>query len=317
MQNEFDSSAKTIERDVKNIKSFLHNQNYYEDEIKIENGKYYLDSNDNQIGLANKHLLAIAKVLIGSRAFKKAKLKQMLQALNRMYDSNQTRGSSSLLDLVKNELFNYKAAQSEFKVDKIKKREIYFNSNSESEGLADKIWNLNKAARENRMVKLKYQKENASEKKIREVKPLGVIFSEYYFYLITYWEEEKKEIPYRLDRIEDYELGDRGDFKIEYTDKLKEGEFNNQLPYMIPGSPYKLKFKYDGPSLSAVVNKLPSTEKIEDKDDYYLITARVRSRYGAKMMLLSQQDNIEVVEPEELRTEMKETIKQMYQRYQD
>ncbi len=85
---------------------------------------------------------------------------------------------------------------------------------------------------------------------------------------------------------------------------------------MIAGETYKLKFRYFGPSLSAVVNKFPSTEKIIKKEDYYLIEAKVNGGFGVKMFLMSQMNYIEVIAPKKLRDDIKETIDKMQQRYQ-
>lgn len=85
---------------------------------------------------------------------------------------------------------------------------------------------------------------------------------------------------------------------------------------MYPGKLMKIKFKFWGDSIKAVLDRLPTAKIINKKDGKYIIEAEVFGK-GIKMWLLSQGDNLEVLEPEEFREEMNQTIKNMIGHYKN
>ena len=70
----------------------------------------------------------------------------------------------------------------------------------------------------------------------RRVKPVGIMFSEYYFYLTAFLEDKDTfENPddlfptiYRIDRIRNVQLLDEH-FKVPYKDRFQEGEFRKRV----------------------------------------------------------------------------------------
>ena len=82
---------------------------------------------------------------------------------------------------------------------------------------------------------------------------------------------------------------------------------------MTAGKHMKIKFKYSG-LLEAILDRLPTAEVIEQKDDYYIIQAEVYG-LGIKMWILSQGDRIEVIKPESFRESIRKTIKNMVEKY--
>ena len=62
--------------------------------------------------------------------------------------------------------------------------------------LLTKIWDLSELIRNREILQVKYIKANGEEV-IRKIKPVSIIFSEYYFYLIAYFKDLDSPIVYR------------------------------------------------------------------------------------------------------------------------
>lgn len=138
----------------------------------------------------------------------------------------------------------------------------------------------------------------------RLVKPVGIMFSEFYFYLTAFIEgidknaefENKDDLfptIYRIDRIISYRILDEH-FTILYKDRFQEGEFRKRIQFMYGGALQRIKFKYFGPSIEAVLDKLPTAEAIQQSDGSFLVTAEVFGK-GIDMWLRSQGDKVEVL----------------------
>ena len=99
---------------------------------------------------------------------------------------------------------------------------------------------------------------------------------------------------FRVDRISNLvELEDN--FKIENKNRFEEGEFRKRVQFMYSGELQKVKFKYSGPSLEAILDRLPTAEIKESKAGYSIIEAEAYGS-GIFMWLKSQGDMIEVLE---------------------
>ena len=153
-----------------------------------------------------------------------------------------------------------------------------------------------------RTVILKWTKDGAIVK--RRVKPVAIMFSEYYFYLTAFIEDEDVKADfdviddafptiYRIDRIAGYKVLDK-QFKIPYGNRFKEGEFRKRIQFMYGGKLQKVKFKYKGTSVEAVLDRLPTAKILEEKDGVYTISAEVFGK-GIDMWLRSQGDMVEVI----------------------
>ena len=121
-----------------------------------------------------------------------------------------------------------------------------------------------------------------------------MMFSEYYFYLLAYIkgireEKSKKLNPtiYRIDRIQDVKVLDEH-FNIPYSEKFEEQRFRDSAPLMFGGDMHRLKFWYSGPSLEAVLDKIPTTRVIKEEDGRWLLSAEVIGD-GAEMWMRGQE----------------------------
>ena len=136
----------------------------------------------------------------------------------------------------------------------------------------------------------------------RRVKPVGIMFSEYYFYLTAFLEgKESFENPddlfptiYRIDRIRAFRVLDEH-FVVPYKDRFQEGEFRKRVQFMYGGKLERIKFKYTGPSIEAVLDRLPTAQIVERGEAGWIVTAEVFGK-GIDMWLGSQGELVELME---------------------
>ena len=298
LSDKFGVSNKAIQRDINDLRSYFSEFHTYDLSAEIVYNRKkdgYVLKRDESSWLDKKEILAISKVLLESRAFMKDELNQLL---NKLVISSAPSDREKIKEVIKNEKFHY-------------------NSINNKKSLFNIIWSLSQAIRDKKPIEIDYKKEYCSEITKRKLKPVGLMFSEFYFYLIAYISDRDYDFPtvYRLDRIKNYQINEQEDsFKVPYVDRFKEGEFRKRVQFMYPGELMKIKFKFWGNSLEAVLDRLPTAEVIEEKDDCHIIEAEVYGQ-GIKMWLLSQGKQLEVLEPKELREELKKEITEMIKNY--
>lgn len=120
------------------------------------------------------------------------------------------------------------------------------------------------------------------------------MFSEYYFYLTAFLEDKTNfENPddsyptiYRVDRIKAFKVLDEH-FSIPYAGRFEEGEFRKRVQFMYGGKLQQIRFKYTGPSIEAVLDRLPTAEIIQQDDEGWVVSAEVFGK-GIDTWLRSQ-----------------------------
>ena len=275
LANEFNVDEKTIQRDIGTLRNYFSEENG--SEIKYSKSKkgYYLE-NSGEDTFSNEEILAISKIILESRAFNKDETQKLIDKL-----SNQLSGNDRevVKELISNEKFNYIPLQ-------------------HGERLLTNIWNLAQSIKNQEWLCLNYTTKEKKDRKYN-VKPLSIMFSEYYFYLIAYI-ENKEEYPaiLRIDRITEIKNTNKK-FKIAYSEKFKDGEFRKYIQFMHTGPLTKIKFKYKG-YLEYVLDKFP-TAKVLDKEiietknssfTVYTVVIEVYGSFGAEMWLKSQGDYV-------------------------
>lgn len=164
---------------------------------------------------------------------------------------------------------------------------------------------------EHKKLRITYGRLTNSEEKKRVVHPVGILFSDFYFYLAAFIPEKETKNPtiYRIDRLKDYQVLDET-FKIPYSGRFEEGEFRKRIQFMYGGDLQTITFRYFGESPEAIFDRFPTAELKEHNSDGYIFRAEVFGR-GIKPWLLSQADKIELLKPLELRNEMIDLLNNM------
>ncbi|MBQ3545016.1 MAG: WYL domain-containing protein [Lachnospiraceae bacterium] len=230
--------------------------------------------------LTNSEILALCKILLESRAFKK---EEMTSLLDKLISSCVPESNQKLVrELIRNEAFHYVEPR-------------------HKSSFVNNMWNIGQAIQNYQYIEIDYYRLKDKNIVKRKIKPLAIMFSEYYFYLTAFIDDEKVKkdfdviddvFPtiYRIDRIKKFKVLDEK-FHIPYSNRFEEGEFRKKVQFMYGGKLQKVKFKYVGSDIDAVLDRLPTAKIISEEDGAYTVSAEVFGK-GIDMWLRSQGDNI-------------------------
>ena len=288
----FGCSLRSIQRDIEDLRSFLHEQNeatgIVQDLVYNQKlGAYQLVPPSRNL-LSNEEVFATLKILLESRAFTK---KELYPIIDKLIDccipkTEQQRVS----ELIGNEKLLYVEPQHK---DKFLK----------------KMWELSGAVREQQEVTITYRRTDGVQVQ-RTVQPVGIMFSEFYFYLIAFltpkdkqkvkFEIENDPFPtiYRIDRIKGFTVTDKH-FAVPYAKRFEEGEFRKRIQFMYGGHLQRLSFYFKGSCYEYILDRLPTAKVVQEDEKGTLIEAEVFGK-GIDIWLKSQGELIEVVSRQEL-----------------
>lgn len=306
--NRFGVDERSIQRDIDDIRAFLEDQ---KTERSTESREIIYDrvhkgftmTGADGSAMTNSEILAVSKILLESRAFSK---KEMDSLLGKMVEGCvPLRNMKLVSDLIANEKYHY-----------VELSHPSYDGNS--------LWNLGVAVRNHNLLEICYHKTEAENECVRRmIEPVGIVFSEYYFYLNAFLVEKdangkyahKYSYPavFRVDRITSIrETGEK--FKVSYNGRFEEGEFRKRVQFMYSGELMRVKFRFYGGSAEAVLDRLPTAKIVSKQPEWYEIEAEVFGK-GIMMWLLSQGEKVEVLSPEWLREEVKGKLEKMVERY--
>lgn len=301
--NKFKINERTFYRYIKEIKDFVSeeskdsNGELIGEEVIVEKDGYILKGKHSK-NLNEKEVLGISKVLLESRGFVKDEMKGIL---NNLLDNCVCEDKENIKFIIGNELINYVSPQHGLV-------------------LLDKLWQISNAIKKQKILEIGYCKLGIDGKMKEEISkriiyPQGLLFSEYYFYLIGFIEGRSDEYPtiFRVDRIKELVITDKK-FKVDHSKRFQDGEFRKLIQFMQAGELERIKFRFTGGSIEAVLDKLPNAKIIKEKQGEYIVDTKVFGR-GIKMWLLSQGDSVEVLSPKKFRGEIIENIEKMRRLY--
>ncbi len=278
--------ARTIQRDIDDIRTFLDNArdkdviNHVVYDRKL---KSYKLEESYSTQFSNSEVLAICKILLASRAFIKEEIDDMLDKM--ITNCVPKQNKKYIKELISNELFHYVELQH---------KTSFMNT----------MWEIGEAINQCNMIEISYERKYKPALIKRKVKPVALLFSEYYFYLTAYIDdseiaaklkEKRESFPtiYRIDRIKSFKILDQK-FKIPYADRFEEGEFRKRIQFMQGGKLTKIKFKYKGASLDAILDRLPTAVILDEDADGVIIKVEGFGK-GIEMWLRSQGNLVEIL----------------------
>ena len=126
---------------------------------------------------------------------------------------------------------------------------------------------IGQAAQNHQVMETEYERLKKPKLECRWVQPVGIMFSKCYFCLTAFLRNKATfgspddlfPTIYRIDRIKSFCVLDEY-FKVPYKDRFQEGEFRKQVQFMYGRKLERIKFKYNGPSIEAVLDRLPTAE---------------------------------------------------------
>ena len=278
LADEYEVSTKSITRNINDLKAFLadHRELVGNTELQYSHqDKCYRLHMDEF--LSNKELFSLVEVMIGARAFSKLELLALTDKLKRF---TTTEDRPKLNELIRKELYHY----NEVKHD--------------CDSVQDNLWQLVNCINEHREISIEYYKMDRSYVTHR-LRPASVMFADHYFYLIAFRAEDAENMPryFRVDRIK-HITEHRKRFTGQDAPSFDEGLLRQRSLFMWPGELRTIRFEFTGPSVQAVLDKLPTAKIIERTGGKYLIEAEVYGD-GIKMWLLSQGAWVKVIRPAE------------------
>ena len=235
-------------------------------------------------GLTNGEILAVCKILLESRSMCRG---EMLPILDKLVDC-----------CVPEE--NKRAVQRMIGNEKL----LYIEPHH-GRPVLQGLWELGQAVQQKRVLEIEYRKLKGQETVKRTVEPVGILFSEYYFYLAAYirdidrkqaFENPDDLYPtiYRIDRIQSFQVLPEH-FTPAYASRFQEGEFRRRVQFMYGGRLQKIRFKYTGSSIEAVLDRLPTAQIVETDEDGWVVSAEVFGK-GIDMWLRSQGQMIQTLQ---------------------
>lgn len=276
LAQEFQVSERSIQRDIEDLRCFLQEKYLNQDIVYSKKlGGYYL-AEDESLKFTDEETLATIKILLESRSLTKQEMFPILEKL--LSNCVSKEHVPMIRKLITSEQFFY--------VEPHHGKSILSN-----------LWKLGQAITRQNKIRIEYLRLKDKAVVSREVEPVGIMFSEYYFYLTAYisnqkartdFENPKDRFPtiYRIDRIASLEILS-SHFQVPYLKRFQEGEFRKRIQFMYGGSLQTVQFRYSGLSVEAVLDRLPTAEILEEKEGTYLIRAEVFGK-GIDMWLRSQ-----------------------------
>lgn len=293
LAEEYHVSVKSISRDIADLQAFLADHRELTGNAELRYSRQdrcyslYMDE-----FLADKELFALVEIMIGARAFSRMELLSLVDKLERFAaPADRPR----MKDLIRRELYHY----TEVKHD--------------CESVQETLWKLISCISERKEITISYYRMDRHQVEHR-IQPASIMFADYYFYLIAF--KTEKDVPsgptyFRVDRIT--HMTEHRNRLVE-PQEFDEGLLRKRSLFMFPGRLWTIRFEFSGPSVQAVLDKLPTAHIIERSGGKYLIEAEVYGD-GIKMWLLSQGPWVIVVAPGEFADEMRRTLEEALVNY--
>ncbi|MBU5432191.1 YafY family protein [Intestinimonas sp. MSJ-38] len=276
----FHVTERSIQRDIEALRCFFAEEGLLQDVVYDKKARGYRMENPALRTLENSEILAVCKILLESRSMRRDEMFPILDKLIACCVPERNR--KAVQELLANEKYHY-----------IEPRH--------GQPVLNGMWELGQAIQNHQIIEIEYERLKEPRLVKRKVKPVGIMFSEYYFYLTAFLEDKESfENPddlfptiYRIDRIRSFRVTEEH-FAVPYKDRFQEGEFRKRVQFMYGGKLEHIKFKYTGPSIEAVLDRLPTAEIVEQDEDGWLVTAEVFGK-GIDMWLRSQGENIQTI----------------------
>lgn len=304
----FGIDERSVQRDIDDIRAFLGERAAESGDRRTvvydRQQKGFLLSSCQSPLMTNSEILAVSKILLESRAFTKAEMSLILDKL--ISGCVPQKNMKLVSDLLANEKFHYVEL-------------------TNPAGIQDKLWDIGNDIQQRRLMEIRYQRQGAGQSAVcRVIEPVSILFSEYYFYLNAYIVEpdelgrylHKYDYPaiFRIDRIDTYRLLEQT-FSLPYANRFQEGEFRKRIQFMYAGCLQTIRLRYTGSSVDAILDRLPTAKIISQEKTGCLMEAEVYGN-GIVMWLLSQGDKVEVLAPQQLRSEMRQILLKTLKQYQ-
>ena len=278
----FHVTERSIQRDIEALRCFFAEEGLAQNVVYDKQIHGYRMEAPAFRTLENSETLAVCKILLESRSMRRDEMFPILDKLIACCVPEQNR--RAVQELLANEKHHYIEPH-------------------HGKPVLTGMWDLGQAIQNHQMVEIEYERLKEPRLVTRKVKPVGIMFSEYYFYLTAFLEDKDHfENPddlfptiYRIDRIRSCRVLDEH-FSVPYKDRFQEGEFRKRVQFMYGGKLQTIRFRYSGMSVESVLDRLPTAKILSEENGVYTIEAETFGK-GIEMWLRSHGDTVEIIQP--------------------
>ena len=273
LAQQFHVTERSVQRDMESLRCFFAEQGLRQDIVYDKAAKGYRLESPACSLLNNSEILAVCKILLESRSMRKDEMLPILDKL--IACCVPERSKRAVTELLANEKYHYVEPH-------------------HGQHLLPGLWEIGQAVQNHQVMEIEYERLKEPRLVRRRVLPVGIMFSEDK----TDFDNPDDLFPtiYRIDRIQDFKVLDEH-FKVPYKDRFQEGEFRKRVQFMYGGKLERIRIKYTGPSIEAVLDRLPTAEIIAQDENGWTVEAEVFGK-GIEMWIKSQGNCIKYVEEE-------------------
>lgn len=278
---EYKINSRTFDRDISDIRYVLSELHEQDELIYDRNDKCYYLSRGGQQDFTGMDVMALLKVLLGSRALCHDEMMGMVDAIRSLLPYEDRK---ELYHAIEDELKNY--------IEPL-----------HGKSLLKLQWELNRCIIEKQKIQIIYTKVNGKQIE-RDVLPVNIVFAEFYFYLVAFRDEMEYEYPafFRLDRIESFRiLGKVGENPL-YTN-FRYSDMRSAVQFMYAGELFNIKLRCKRQALEAVLDRVPKFEILRENEEDILLMVTAFGE-GFIRWVAMQGDKVEIISPMELRKRM-------------
>ena len=291
LAQEFAVSEKTIQRDFSLLRDILSSHPDFGGDLLYsrKTNKYSLSSK----AVFNKRdILVISKILLENRALNRPEIDSLLKNLLVLVPRDDQK---EIEKIIGSEKLNYAPL-------------------ADQQNRIEKIWNLSEAILHEQVLDIVYQKPYSESSKRQTILPVSLYYDSHYFYLVVYQLKHATYITLRVDRIQSWSLSDIEKPSISYRDKFRDGDIRNERVDAFIGKKISIEIEYlYDPTI--VTDQFPNA-KIVGKNGYWThFQFESQHTPGLKRWLLGQGEAVTVLSPRILVEDMKQTVKEMIDKY--
>lgn len=251
-----------------------------------------------------------------SRLFEKS---EVLMLCNAIHSSHfiSSRQSDELIRRILNTLSDYQ--KGEFR------SQVYLpnRKKTESKHLLYNIGIVSEAIRDGKQISFIYQRYNRDKKQVPRRKelyiaePRFIVYSDERPYMIVTSRKHPAFSHYRLDRMKDTEILDEPSLPLSQSQISEAYEYAGNKLFMFSGEPAAVTLRCSERIMDAMIDIFgPGMRTLPDEDGYFLLKINT-SRAGAVFLAQQYLDAVEVIDPPEIRQEIKTRLKESLSRYDD
>ena len=290
---EYQLTPRSVERDIQTIRGIL-SELYINRELIFDrrDETYYL-TDGGEVSLSAMEVMVLLKILLGSRSLRQDEMKGLADSVRKMLS---VRDRKRLSDAIQDEVEGYIGPVHEKALIKMQ-------------------WDLNYCISRQQKISLRYSNGNGKLLQ-RNVLPLNLVFSEYYFYLVAMLDGTDYDYPafFRVDRIQSFRVLNERFSRILY-EKYRFSQMGAAVQFMYAGELQHVVLRCCPEALEALQDRMPNYKILQRDVRSVLLEAQVFGE-GFLRWLAMQGESVELIEPAALREKFRSRLEKVLERYQ-